>query len=241
VSGASVDIDVRILAFDVFGTVVDWRSGVVAAAEGIGGRRGVRGDWGPLADAWRAAYQPGLDRVRRGEVPWTRLDRLLRSSLDELLPRFGLTALPQEDRDELTRAWRMLPPWPDVPHGLPRLRSRFIVATLSNGSLGQLVDLARYGGLTWDCILSAELVSRYKPDAEVYLQVPRLFDVRPNQVLMVAAHADDLLAAGSSGLRTAFVHRPLEHGPGRRPHVEPSSGFDYVARDFLDLAAQLGT
>lgn len=229
-----------VLAFDVFGTVVDWRSGVIAAGEHLGARRGLEVNWPDFADAWRDAYQPTLDKVRTGELPWTSLDQLHRLALDALLPRFGLAALSQADRDELNRSWHALPPWPDVIEGLRRLKRRFVVTTLSNGNVALLTHMARHGGLPWDCILSAELVRRYKPDPEVYLQVPRLFDVGPDQVLMVSAHVSDLKAARQAGLGTAFVYRPAEWGARRAPPARPAPGeFDYTADDLVDLAAQL--
>ena len=229
-----------VLAFDVFGTVVDWRSGVITAGERLAARHGLQIDWPAFADAWRSAYQPTLERVRSGELPWTRLDQLHRMTLDALLSRFGLASLSEADRHELNRSWHSLPPWPDAIEGLSRLKRRFIITTLSNGNVSLLTDMARQAALPWDCILSAELVRRYKPDAEVYLQVPRLFDVRPDQVLMVAAHVSDLKAAQQAGLRTAFVYRPAEWGPGAPPPRPPHDEFDYSAGDFLDLAAQLG-
>ncbi|HEU5041541.1 MAG TPA: haloacid dehalogenase type II [Gemmatimonadales bacterium] len=230
----------RVLAFDVFGTVVDWRGGIIAAGEQLAARHRLRADWPALADAWRAAYQPSMERVRRGERPWTGLDVLHRESLDALAPRFGLDGLGDAERSELTRAWHALPPWPDAADGLARLRRRYLVATLSNGPVALLVALARHGGLVWDCVLSAELVRRYKPDPEAYLQVPRLLAVSPGEVLMVAAHQDDLTAARSQGLRTAYVHRPLEFGPGAGPTRPAPGTFDYEVGDFLELAARLG-
>jgi len=229
-----------ILAFDVFGTVVDWRSGVIAAGERLAAPQRLQVDWPAFADAWRTAYQPTLDKVRRGELPWTGLDQLHRMTLDTLLPRFGLAVLSEADRDELNRSWHALPPWPDAIEGLTRLKRRFVITTLSNGNFSLLTNMAKQAGLPWDCILSAELVRRYKPDPEVYLQVPRLFDVRPDQVLMVAAHTPDLAAAHQAGLRTAFVYRPAEWGPGAVPPRPPKAEFDYSGDDFLDLAAQLG-
>ena len=230
---------VRILAFDVFGTVVDWRSGVVAAGNRLASPRGLRVDWGAFADAWREAYSPSMDRVRRGELPWTKLDVLQRQTLDALIPHFGLEALSRAERDELNHAWHRLPPWPDAIEGLTRLRRRFITTTLSNGNMSLLTDMAKNAGLPWDCILSAELVRHYTPDREAYLQVPEFLDVAPDQVLMVAAHPRDLAAARQAGLRTAYVHRPLEFGPRTEPPAAPAGGFHYVARDFLDLATQL--
>ena len=182
-----------------------------------------------------------MDRVRNGELPWTKLDQLHRMTLDTLIPRFGLESLSEAERDELNRAWHQLPPWPDTVEGLTRLRRRFVITTLSNGNVSLLTGMAKHAGLPWDCILSAELVRHYKPDPEAYTQVPDLLDVRPNQVLMVAAHAGDLEAARQAGLRTAFVPRPLENGPGPTAAPAAKGEFDYNAFDFLDLATQLGT
>src|SRR5438105_7368850 len=212
---------VRILAFDVFGTVVDWRSGVVAAGSRLASPRGLRVDWGAFADAWREAYSPSMDRVRRGELPWTKLDVLQRQTLDALIPRFGLEALSRAERDELNHAWHRLPPWPDAIEGLTRLRRRFITTTLSNGNMSLLTDMAKNAGLPWDCILSAELVRHYKPDPAVYQSAADLLGLMPAQVLMVAAHQGDLRAAARAGLRTAFVPRPLEWGPRRRLDITP--------------------
>jgi 2-haloacid dehalogenase len=236
----TLEIGYKVLAFDVFGTVVDWRSGVISAGERLAVRHRLRVDWAAFADAWRNAYTPSMDRVRRGELPWTRLDELHRNALDGLIPRFGLEALPEADRAELNRAWHALPPWPDAVEGLRRLRTRFTITTLSNGNVSLLTDMARNAGLPWDCILSAELVQHYKPDPEAYLQVPRLLDVQPDQVLMVAAHVNDLNAARQSGLRTAFIHRPLEWGAGKTPPRPAKGQFDHEAADFLELAEQLG-
>ena len=232
--------EIRALTFDVFGTVVDWRSGVVAAGERLAARHELRIDWPRFADAWRAGYGPSMDRVRKGELRWAKLDQLHRMTLDALIPRFGLESLSEAERDELNRAWHQLPPWPDVLEGLARLRRRFVITTLSNGNVSLLTDLAKHAGLPWDCILSAELVRHYKPDPEAYRQVPDLLDVRPSQVLMVAAHAGDLEAARGVTLRTAFVSRPLENGPGVTAGPVAAGEFDYRAVDFLDLATQLG-
>src|SRR6266545_2353786 len=222
-------LELRVLAFDVFGTVVDWRSGVVAAGERLAARRKLHVDWPRLADAWRAGYGPSMDRVRNGELPWTKLDQLHRMTLDTLIPRFGLESLSEAERDELNRAWHQLPPWPDTVEGLTRLRRRFVITTLSNGNVSLLTGMAKHAGLPWDCILSAELVRHYKPDPEVYRLVPELFDLRPEQVMMVAAHEADLQAAKQLGLRTAFVHRPLEYGSQTPVPFVPVGRFDYVA------------
>lgn len=234
-------MEVRVLAFDVFGTVVDWRSGVIAAGKSLAARHSLDVDWPAFADAWRDGYAPSMDRVRRGELQWTNLDRLHRMTLDALIPRFGLASLSDADRDVLNRAWHALPPWPDAVDGLTRLRRGYIITTLSNGNFSLLTEMAKHAGLPWDCILSAELVRHYKPDPEAYLQVPQFLDVRPDLVLMVAAHRGDLKAARQVGLRTAFVYRPLERGPGTVPPRQPTGEFDYDAHDFLDLATQLGT
>jgi 2-haloacid dehalogenase len=231
---------VRALAFDVFGTVVDWRGSIIREGEAFGRERGLAADWAALADAWRAGYQPAMARVRGGELPWTRIDDLHRMILNGLLPRFGLAGLGEADRDHLNRAWHRLDPWPDALEGLARLRRRFIIATLSNGNVSLLVNLAKRAGLTWDCIFSAETFHRYKPDPETYVGVAALLDLRPAQVMMVAAHKDDLRAARAAGLAAAFVRRPLEFGPGARPDLAAEPEFDVVAEDFLDLARQLG-
>jgi 2-haloacid dehalogenase len=235
-----VAAEVKVLAFDVFGTVVDWRSGIIDAATLIGRRRGIDADWPAFADAWRLAYGPSMDRVRRGELPWTKLDRLHRLSLDGLVGRFGLEALNEADRGELVHAWHRLPPWPDSAPGLVRLKRRFIIVTLSNGNLSLLTELAKAAELPWDCILSAELVRHYKPDPEAYRSVPEFFDLAANEVMMVAAHPGDLEAAAAAGLRTAYVHRPLEQGPDRPPARPEPGSFDLMASSFLELADRLG-
>jgi 2-haloacid dehalogenase len=228
----------RALAFDVFGTVVDWRSTVAAEVEAAAVRRGLKVDGAAFADAWRRRYRPSMDRVRSGEIAWTALDDLNRASLEELVVAFGLTALDEDEREQLNLAWHRLRPWPDAVEGLERLRRRFLLCTLSNGNVAQLVDLARAGGLAFDCILSAELCRAYKPSPAVYRMAPALLRLRPEEVLMVAAHPDDLRAAAGEGLRTAYVVRPLEWGPGTK-RAPPDAAFDVVADDFLDLAAKL--
>lgn len=231
---------IRALAFDVFGTVVDWRGSILRDGEAFGRERGLEVDWAALADAWRAGYQPAMARVRGGELGWTRIDALHRMILDALLPRFGLAGLSEADRDHLNRVWHRLDPWPDSVEGLGRLRRRFILATLSNGNISLLVNMAKRAGLPWDCIFSAETFRRYKPDPETYLGVAALLDLRPAQVMMVAAHKDDLRAAHRAGLATALVRRPLEFGPAASPDLAAEPGLDMVAEDFLDLARQLG-
>jgi 2-haloacid dehalogenase len=236
-------VDVRALAFDVFGTVVDWRSSVVEEVGAAAARHGLAVDAGAFADAWRRRYRPSMDRVRRGELGWTPLDALHRASLEELVREFSLEALDDAERDHLNRAWHRLRPWPDAVAGLRRLRTQHVLCTLSNGNVALLVDLARAGGLPFDCILSAELCRAYKPDPRTYRMAPELLALPPDRVLMVAAHADDLQSAAREGLRTAFVRRPLEWGPAPpapAAREEPDPAFDLLADDLEDLAAQLG-
>ena len=232
--------EIRALAFDVFGTVVDWRGSIIRDGEAFGRARGLAVDWSALADAWRAGYQPAMARVRGGELGWTRIDALHRMILDSLLPQFGLAGLSEADKDHLNRVWHRLDPWPDSVEGLTRLKRRFVIATLSNGNVSLLTDMAKRAGLPWDCIFSAETFRHYKPDPETYLGVAELLDLHPSRVMMVAAHQDDLLHARGAGLATAFVRRPLEFGPDAKPDLAADPSFDIVAADFLDLARQLG-
>jgi 2-haloacid dehalogenase len=231
---------IKALTFDVFGTVVDWRSTIIREGQRLGEAKGIRLDWARFADAWRAGYQPAMQRVRTGELPWQNIDALHRLILDELLVQFGLTGLSEAEIDELNRVWHRLEPWSDVKSGLERLRRRFVLATLSNGNVALLVNMAKHADLRWDCILSAELIKAYKPDPEVYKGAAELLGLQPHQVMMVAAHKGDLKAAQAVGLRTAFVYRPQEYGPDRVTALTPDSSLDIVARDFNDLADQLG-
>ena len=229
----------KALAFDVFGTVVDWRSSIIREGELLGAARGLKVDWAAFADAWRAGYRPAMDRVMRGDSGWANIDRLHREILDSLLPKFAITGLSEADLQHLNRAWHRLMPWPDSVPGLNRLRSRYVLATLSNGNISLLVDMAKHAGLPWDCVLSGELIGKYKPDLEVYRMAARLLGVEAGELMLVAAHPPDLLAAKRAGLKAAYVPRPLEHGPGR-PALPPDPSFDVVAADFLDLAQKLG-
>lgn len=232
---------IKALTFDVFGTVVDWRGSIIAEGRQFGTDRGITLDWEAFADNWRAGYQPAMERVRRGELPWTNIDALHRMILDQLLTEAGVVGLSAADKAELNQVWHRLQPWPDAIAGLQRLRRRFIIATLSNGNVALLVNMARNAGLPWDCILSAELVRRYKPDPAVYQTAAAWLGHPPAQVLMVAAHQSDLRAALAVGFKTAFVPRPLEYGPNNLPDLIPDLAFDLVATDFADLATQLGT
>ena len=232
--------DVKALTFDVFGTVVDWRSSVIREGQELGRAKGVDLDWAEFADRWRGGYAPAMARVRSGELPWTKIDVLHRMILDGLLEEFGITGLSEEEKYHLNQAWHRLAPWPDSVAGLTRLRRQFIVATLSNGNVALLTNMAKHTGLPWDCILSAELVRHYKPDPEAYLGAADLLGLRPEEVMMVAAHKGDLRSAQAVGLRAAFVARPLEFGPDHEVDVTPEADFDVNALDIEDLADKLG-
>lgn len=231
---------VKALVFDVFGTVVDWRGSIIAEGRRLGRAHKLRVKWPAFADAWRAGYRPAMARVRAGELPWTTIDALHRMILDELLKQFGVTGLSEAEIDTFNRAWHRLRPWRDARNGLRRLKRRHVIATLSNGNVALLTNMAKAAGLPWDCILSAELFHHYKPDPEAYRGAARLLGLATGEVMMVAAHKDDLFAAKSCGLRAAFVARPLEQGPKARLDVAPEPAFDVNASDFNDLARQLG-
>ncbi len=228
------------IVFDTFGSVVDWRGSLIAELSEFGRERGTGGDWTGLVDAWRAAYHPSMDRVRRGELPWTRLDDLHRASLDRLLPQFGISGLAEADLVHINLGWHRLKPWPDAEPGLTRLKSRFVIGPLSNGNLSLLVNLAKFGGLPWDTVFGSDLFGHYKPDPETYLGVARLLDLPPGRVMMAAAHNNDLLAAQKCGLMTAFFARPTEYGPHQKRDYAADGAWDFVAKDIEDLAAQLG-
>ena len=232
--------DVVALTFDVFGTVVDWRSSIIREGELLGQRKELEVDWEQFADAWRAGYGPAMNRVRTGDLPWTKIDGLHRLILDDLLERFEIQNLSPEEIDDLNRAWHRLLPWPDTVAGLNRLRSRYTLVTLSNGNISLLVNMAKNAGLPWDCVLSAELSGHYKPDHEVYQTAAGLLDLPPERVMMVAAHKGDLRAAREVGFKTAWVLRPLERGPEGNVDTTPDPSFDVTALDFLDLAEKLG-
>ena len=228
----------RALVFDVFGTVVDWRSTIIREGEDLGRQKDLDVDWAAFADAWRSKYAPSIDRVRRGEIPWTKLDDLHRISLEESLGKFGIETLSESEKDYLNRVWHRLDPWPDAVEGLTRLKESYVISPLSNGNVALLVEMAKRAGFPWDLILSSELARHYKPDPEAYLLAPDLLDLRPDQVIMVAAHVDDLHAAQENGLRTAYVPRPLEFGPGGEVDP-PDPSFDLVASDFIGLEKEL--
>jgi 2-haloacid dehalogenase len=230
----------RALVFDVFGTVVDWRTSVAAEVDALAKRKGFPVDGAKFADAWRAGYAPSMNRVRTGELPWTKLDALHRMTLDRILTEFNIAGLSEVEKDDLNRAWHRLRPWPDSVTGLTRLKKKFIIAPLSNGNIALMTDMARHAGLPWDCVLGAELVQHYKPDPEVYQSAADFLALQPAEVMMVAAHLGDLRAARTVGLKTAFVARPLEYGPAGKPDLTPDASVDVSATDFNDLAAKLG-
>jgi 2-haloacid dehalogenase len=230
---------VKALAFDVFGTVVDWRGSLIREGRALGRVKDLDVDWAAFADAWRAGYRPAMDRVRVGELPWMNIDALHRLILDDLLRQFGIRGLKEAEKDHLNRAWHRLRPWPDAVRGLRRLKARYTIATLSNGNVALLADMAKHAGLPWDVILSAELFRHYKPDPEVYVGAAQLLGLKPAEVLMVAAHKDDLFAARKAGLRTAFVRRPREYGPTASLDLTAERRFDLNCDDFLDLAQRL--
>jgi 2-haloacid dehalogenase len=229
----------RAIVFDTFGTVVDWRGSLIDALRRFGTERDLQVPWEKLADRWRAAYKPNLDRVRRGDLRWTILDELHRAALVELLPEFGIASLPESDLRLLTGCWHRLAPWPDSVEGLRRLRSKYIIGPLSNGNLSLLVDLAKYGGLPWDVIFGSDLFLHYKPDPETYLGACALLGLPPEQVMMAAAHNEDLAAAKELGLQTAFILRPTEHGPGQTSNLRADQPWDIIATDLIDLADKL--
>ena len=239
-TAAQTSASPKALVFDVFGTVVDWRTSVAAEVDALATRKGVTVDGAKFADAWRAGYAPSMNRVRTGELPWTRLDTLHRMTLDRILAEFSLPGLTEAEKNELNRAWHRLRPWPDSVSGLTRLKKKFIIAPLSNGNIALMTDMARNAGLPWDCVLGAELVRHYKPDREVYQSAADFLDLQPADVMMVAAHLGDLRAAKTVGLKTAFVARPLEYGPAGKPDLKADASVDLSAKDFNDLAAQLG-
>jgi 2-haloacid dehalogenase len=232
-------ISVGALFFDVFGTLVDWRAGVAREAERILQPLGYRLDWLAFADAWRDEYQPAMEEVRAGQIPFCKLDLLHRRNLDRILPRFGISGLGEDATRELNLAWHRLDAWPDAPRGLARLKRRFVLAPVSNGNISLMVDLARRNSFPWDAVLGAETAGDYKPKPRVYLSACEALDLPPGSCMMVAAHTTDLLAAAKVGLRTAHIARPNERGPGKG-EAKPHAPVDVAAADLEDLAVRLG-
>ena len=227
----------KVLAFDVFGTIVDWRGGVTGEVKAVAKERGLAIDAGQFADAWRRKAQELWRSVAQGASPYVVMDELHAQALDELTSQFRLESLDAADKRRLVLAWHHLPAWPDAVEGMTRLRRCYLLAALSNGGMAHLVDVARFARLPFDCILSTELVKTYKPDPRVYKMVPELLRVEPNEAMMVAAHSYDLAAAATHGLRTAFVTRPDEWGTGKGEVSEFKA--DITAEDFIDLASKL--
>ncbi len=225
-----------ILAFDIFGTVVDWHGSIQREVAELYPQV----DADAFALAWRSGYQPAMQRVRSGELGWTLIDDLHRMILDDLLPKFGLSDLSEAQKQHLNKVWHRLDPWPDTVAGLTRLKTRHTICSLSNGNIGLLTNMAKRGGLPWDCVLSAEVFRAYKPDPATYLGVARVFDVAPHDVMLVAAHQDDLAAARACGLRTAYIERPLEFGAKHPKDVSPDAANTFHAKSLVHLAEQLG-
>ena len=233
-------MEIRALTCDTYGTLVDWRGSILDELRTLGRSRGITRDWESFLDDWKSAYRPGMDKVNRGEWLWTTIDVIYRRRLDEVLRAHAITGLGEVDLEHLNRVWWRLRPWPDTVAGLTRLRRRYVISPLSNASFAGMVHLARFAGLPWDCILTAENARRYKPAPEVYLTAIELLGLAPGEVMMVAAHNYDLAAARSHGMRTAFIPRPAEYGPGQTSDLAPESDWDVVARDMDDLADSLG-
>jgi 2-haloacid dehalogenase len=231
---------VQALLFDVFGTVVDWRTSLIRRFERFGREASLNGDWAALADDWRGEYEPAMKAVRDGQRPWTSLEHLHRESLDQLLPRHGLSALSQAQRQQFVLGWHFLDPWPDAVAGLTRLKQKYIIGTLSNGGVRLLADMAKFAGLPWDVIFSSDNFRHYKPDPQVYLGAAELLDTAPVNVMLVAAHNYDLAAARRHGYKTAFVARPTEYGPRQSRDFKAESDWEFVAKDFEELAGKLG-
>jgi 2-haloacid dehalogenase len=232
---------VKALTFDVFGTVVDWHGSVAREVRDLAKAKGLRVNAVKFTKAWRAGYRPAMDRVRNGELPYTKIDVLHRMILDDLLRQFKIAdALTEEEKVHLNKVWHRLKPWPDAARGLKRLKGKFIIATLSNGNTGLLVNMAKNGNLPWDCIFSSETFKHFKPDPQMYLGAADALDLEPSQVMMVASHKHDLRAAASNGLKTAFIKRPHEYGRNNNPDLASEAEFTCNAESFLDLADQLG-
>jgi 2-haloacid dehalogenase len=226
----------KALAFDVFGTVVDWHGSIARELRAFFHERAIAVDPAAFTEAWRAGYQPAMQRVRSGALPWMKIDALHRLILDDLVARFAIEGLDDADLDHLNRVWHRLDPWPDTVEGLGLLKRRFTITTLSNGNVSLLTNMAKRAGLPWDCVLSAELFHHYKPDPETYRGAADLLGIAHHELMLVACHPDDLRAAQKAGLRAAYVARPAENGVGKPLPAHADGEFDAVADDFVDLA-----
>ena len=231
---------IKAIVFDTFGTVVDWRSSITADFRAFGKQKAIDISWDALVDEWKAAYRPGMDAVRSGVCPWTNVGEIYRSKLDAILPKYGIDTLTEGEKTYLTRVWHRLNPWPDSVAGLIRLKKQYVISTLSNADVDCLVDMAKSAGLPWDVILCAEIFRHYKPDPEVYLGAIELLNLKPHEVMLVAAHNYDLRAARSHGMRTGFVLRPTEYGPNQSTDLKAEEDWDIVTDSFFGLADALG-
>ncbi len=232
--------NVQALLFDVFGTVVDWRGSIIAELTRFGAEKGLAADWAAFTDDWRGLYQPAMEEVRSGRRAWTILDVLHRESLEKLLAKYAITGLSEAEKEHINRVWHRLKPWPDAVQGLQRLKSRYIIGTLSNGNVGLLTRMAKNAGLPWDVVLGAETARAYKPLPQAYLASAELLNLEPAQVMLVAAHNGDLAAAASAGLRTAFVARPSEYGPHQKLDFKADRDWDVVTDSFVGVADAMG-
>ncbi len=232
--------ELKAMVFDTFGTVVDWRSSLIEELTAFGRQRGITADWAGLVDAWRGAYQPSMDRVRKGERPWTTLDTLHRETLDRLVQEYGVAGHSEDDLRHLNLGWHRLRPWPDAVPGLTRLKQRYVIGPLSNGNVSLLLNMGKHAGIPWDMIFGSDLFQHFKPAPETYLGACRLLDLRPEQVMMCAAHNSDLAAAQALGLQTGFFARPGEYGPHQKRDTQADGTWTVVAKDIEDLATQLG-
>jgi len=237
--GAQSNAPLKALTFDTFGTVVDYRGSIIEEGRALGRKKNLTVDWEKFADAWRKDYAPSMNRVRTGQLPWTTLDRLNRIILDRLLVEYKISGLSETEIEDFNHVWHRLKPWPDAVGGLTRLKKQYVISPLSNGNVSLLTDVAKHAGLPWDLIIGSDISRHYKPDREVYLTAASLLELPPQQIMMVAAHQDDLRAAKGVGFKTAFVRRPNEGPNGEHRPIEP--GWDFVVNDFNELATQLGS
>ena len=239
-------LEVKALLFDVFGTVVDWRTGIAIEVQMIAKKYNIELNADDFADAWRAEYQPAMEQIRSGKRSFTILDTLHLENLKKIAPRFNLNNLSNEDLNFLVSAWHRLPGWPDSSQGLNKLKKKFILATQSNGNIALMVNMAKYSNLSWDVILGAEVLGHYKPEPQAYIKACKALNLKPSECLMVAAHDDDLKAASLQGMKTAYVHRPFEYGKDKLFDIaevndyKGNRNWDIMSKDFNDLALKLG-
>lgn len=233
--------DVKALTFDVFGTVVDFRSSIIRHGEELGRRKGLAVDWAAFADEWYGGYRPAMNRINSGEDEWANVGEIYRRRLEEISEKFGLDSLTGEEKTRFNQSWRRLDPWPDSVSGLTRLKKKFILSALSNGDFGMLTEMGKFAGLPWDCILSSEIFRRYKPAPEVYTGAIELLGLKPGEVMMVASHNYDLRAARALGMKTGFFPRPTQYGPNQTEDLEAEEDWDIIADGLEDLSQKMGT